>query len=177
MISENIKTGKYHFSSQKDIELKYWKLDATDLFISFLNTKPNGTILKYRPFRDSSTDIEQQKANGLLRKIYDNVTLSANPADDVNKLKMADLTQEQQGVGVILPYFEMGLTRFIVSKDFLISFIASPIDGKGNEPAGYYSEDIILIKRYKNTFLHKWNEIVDLIVKDKRKKYKNYLFS
>ena len=46
---------------------------------------------------------------------------------------------------------EIGLTRFIVSNLFVIQFVASN-NKNGKVPAGYISEDITLIERYKNAF-------------------------
>jgi hypothetical protein len=46
----------------------------------------------------------------------------------------------------------LGIVRFIVSNLFLIQFVAAKKDGNQRIPAGYYSEDLSMIERYKNAF-------------------------
>ncbi len=47
---------------------------------------------------------------------------------------------------------DLGIVRFIVSNLFLIQFVAVKKDGNIRVPAGYYSEDLSMIERYKNAF-------------------------
>lgn len=85
-------------------------------------------------------------------------TESQNIISNVRDIQAAS---EKKAGGVIVPVLELGLTRFIVSNTFLIQFIATKSDHKGNLPAGFYTEDIILIERYKSAFEDYWKCVAE----------------
>jgi len=136
---------------------KIYCIEANDETIFYLNNfkekkaghKKSTSVFKnifYKCFRDG----ELEFSNPFIKEemedfVYNNKLCEPNKdkdnKDPVDKINSSFIHYTN----------EIGLTRFIVSNLFVIQFVASN-NKNGKVPAGYISEDITLIERYKNAF-------------------------
>lgn len=133
---------------------EYCVYDGNDLFFRYLNeyNTPDTQYVKTSLFYKAQMPEDKQ----ILRDFYKSIPKNTGKFE----WNVSDLL-DNPVKSMVLTCKEIGLTRFIVTNSFVISFIASKANGQGNAPAGYYSEDIITIKRYKTAFLNYWQQVLD----------------
>jgi hypothetical protein len=145
---------------------------ANDVFISYLNAintvrkislfnTPPDTIqksnkIKYRYYRTtgSYTPLPNNDICNYFKGNVDNLNDLTNPSLDTDHCLTNNLNHSKdRDDNFVIFSNEIGLTRFIVTNLFVVQFIADYKKGeKINKPAGYVSEDLSMIERYKNAF-------------------------
>jgi len=91
---------------------------------------------------------------------------SPQPDEDEYVLRPGRPGTYGAGTGMVVQHCEIGLTRFIVCNSFVISFVASRSTGRGaaeDVPAGYFSEDVVLIRRFRQAFEAYWDQLPQLL--------------
>jgi hypothetical protein len=165
-----------------------YMLDAHDVLINHINryisshdysSSPNNgnnpkAPINFFPFVNKFGTLKYKQLTKIWAPIYNVANEGTVPSED----QIAQLSSNQ-GIlsseeelkktnaneniwGIIVPISEIGLTRFIVTNSFLIHFIATPAssdDEKANVPAGFFTQDVILIERFKEAFEAYWKEI------------------
>lgn len=131
----------------------YCVCDGNDLFFRYLNEydAPSTEYVKTPLFYKAQMPEDMQ----IKRAFFTSVPSEKGGFN----WEVPDLV-ENPDKSMIFRCKEIGLTRFIVTNSFVISFVASKDDGQGNAPTGYYSEDIITIKRHKAAFLSYWKQVL-----------------
>lgn len=126
-------------------------LEAHDFLISYFNkvyTTSSGSTeeiqekIRYQPFRAKKEDTKNPFFKDKLR-----IEEIPDKSQDQSVLQQ-DEAYEQSSIYQVN---EIGITRFILSNNFVIQFIATKKDNT-NIATGYISEDINVIERFKTTF-------------------------
>lgn len=140
---------------------------ANDVFIEFLNKdeRRDGHTygidkdykIHYMPYRNAETQIPKTNIVGKeIARIIGETLYNPNvPKTDTegNNINYCHTTQTIPNCkSFLLHTEEIGLTRFIVTNLFVIQFIAFKKKDSTNVPAGYITEDVTIIERYKKAF-------------------------
>jgi hypothetical protein len=140
-------------------EIQTLLLKAHDVFLSYLNKtiyKDNGkpdrimNKIRYCPFRTASIEFSDPFFETVLRTNTLNAPPAAGRGTDADDPTLP--TKDYEEMCAVLQTDEIGLTRIIVCNLFVIQFIATAQADKKNVPAGYISEDIMVIERYKRAY-------------------------
>ena len=105
----------------------------------------------------------------LVRDLFNNVVFhgASEPKEHIDGIKNSlkksandspeKVSWEDSAKRQIICFEELGLTRFVVCNNFVLLFIAAKSEHfKRNVPAGFYSEDLVLIERFKTAFKKHW---------------------
>lgn len=138
-------------------------LTAHDVFLHNLNqfaiAKGNFKIL-FKPFilADINDESRIYKSDSERKVASDELT----DMNDLYKERIRDLKaiisepifrKHLKNENLVLYTRELGLTRYIISNNFVIQFLAYHTDGNGhNAPIGYLFTDLLAIGRYKSAY-------------------------
>jgi hypothetical protein len=142
---------KKEFKNKGDELIKQHLVAEQDFFLSYINKYLNDIegkqLISFQPY-DPEHNINQN-TSALYRNKLDreNEVLKNHEIPDKN-LFIANSRNESS----VLFLEDLGLTRFFVTNLFVIQFVLGKPDNKNPAPAGFMSEDITLIERYKNAF-------------------------
>ena len=139
-------------------------MEGNDICAYYLSTSlaespPASFHIRYEPYH------ENELATGI-RPLFSNEGLCTIAADQTHKnqwcltndqiQRLAQSPFQESFTGYVVQTSQIGLTRFIVSNAYLVLFVAATQDHSRATPAGFYSEDPVLIERFKSVFEHYW---------------------
>jgi hypothetical protein len=118
----------------------------------------------------SDPNLEWAPRNIGVRKLFDRTAFHSHGKQDQRLIEITSILDKEEGksdpkvpwddnkLTQVICIQELGLTRFIVSNNFVLIFIAARNEHQNNKnvPAGFYSEDLILIERFKTAFEEYW---------------------
>lgn len=143
--------NKTQFIGMDDNKILQHLVKEQDFYISYINSKlndKNKCLIYYQPY-DPGHIIDAH-----VDAFYSS-RISCREDDTYKQYEIFDKTifiAQNKDASSVLFVDDLGLTRFLVTNLFVIQFVL----GKGNNnkpaPAGFISEDITLIERFKNAF-------------------------
>jgi len=156
---ETLKLKYRKLYNLNDVELNKAILNANDKFYYFLNVYGHRVNIKDKKqleikqkiFYKKLSDQDLTPDNDFISKRIKNFNTDINSYLIPNDSFYSD-NIEKDNESFVYYTNEIGVTRFIVSNLFVIQFIASKKNGDKKQPAGYITEDVVMIERYKSVF-------------------------